>query len=91
MNRTELVNAMAEKAHTSKRDAEIFLRTFIDIVEHEIAEGHEVKLVGFGTFEPREIVAHEGKHPRTGEKITMPATKTPVFRAGKDFKDMLNN
>lgn len=72
MNRTELVNAMAEKAHTSKRDAEIFLRTFIDIVEHEIAEGHEVKLVGFGTFEPREIVAHEGKHPRTGEKITMP-------------------
>lgn len=89
MNRTELVAKMAEKAEVSKKDAEKMLNAFIDTVEEAVKADDKVQLVGFGTFESRERTAREGKNPRTGEKITIPACKVPAFKAGKAFKDLL--
>lgn len=89
MNRTELVAAMAEKAGASKKDADNLLKAFIDTVEEAVKADDKVQLVGFGTFESRERAAREGKNPRTGEKITIAASKVPTFKAGKAFKDLL--
>ena len=91
MNRTELVAAMAEKASVSKKDADNILKAFIDTVEEAVKADDKVQLVGFGTFESRERAAREGKNPRTGEKITIAASKVPVFKAGKAFKDLLKS
>ena len=90
MNKTELVAAMAEKAGLSKKDAEKALNAFIESVEETVKAGDKVSLIGFGTFETRERAARDGKNPRTGEKIKIAASKTPAFKAGKAFKDMLN-
>lgn len=89
MNRTELVAKMAEKAEVSKKDAEKLLKAFIETVEETVKTDDNVQLVGFGTFEARERTAREGKNPRTGEKISIPACKVPAFKAGKAFKDLL--
>ena len=89
MNRTELVAAMAEKVGVSKKDADNLLKAFIDTVEEAVKADDKVQLVGFGTFESRMRAAREGKNPRTGEKITIAASKVPTFKAGKAFKDIL--
>ena len=89
MNRAELVTAMAEKAGVSKKDADNILKAFIDTVEDAVNANDKVQLVGFGTFESRERAAREGKNPRTGEKITIAASKVPAFKVGKAFKDLL--
>ena len=89
MNRTELISEMAEKAGVSKKDADNVLKAFIDTVESAVKADDKVQLVGFGTFESRERAAREGKNPRTGEKITIAASKVPAFKAGKAFKDLL--
>lgn len=89
MNRAELVTAMAEKAGVSKKDADNILKAFIDTVEDAVKANDKVQLVGFGTFESRERAAREGKNPRTGEKITIAASKVPAFKVGKAFKDLL--
>ena len=90
MNKSELVAAMAEKAGISKKDADKSLAAFIEIVEDAVKADEKVQLIGFGTFEARAREAREGKNPRTGEKITIAACKSPAFKAGKAFKDMLN-
>lgn len=90
MNRTELVAAMAEKTQLSKKDAEAALKAFIDVVSEEMKKGEKVQLVGFGTFEVSERAAREGRNPQTGETMTIPASKTPKFKAGKALKDMVN-
>ena len=89
MNRTELISEMAEKAGVSKKDADNVLKAFIDTVESAVKADDKVQLVGFGTFESRERAAREGKNPRTGEKITIAASKVPTFKPGKAFKDLL--
>ncbi|HIZ65242.1 MAG TPA: HU family DNA-binding protein [Candidatus Blautia pullicola] len=90
MNRTELVAAMAEKTQLSKKDAEAALKAFIDVVSEEMKKGEKVQLVGFGTFEVSERAAREGRNPQTGETMTIAASKTPKFKAGKALKDMVN-
>lgn len=89
MNRTELISEMAEKAGVSKKDADNVLKAFIDTVESAVKADDKVQLVGFGTFESRERAAREGKNPRTGEKITIAASKVPAFKPRKAFKDLL--
>ena len=69
MNRTELVAAMAEKTQLSKKDADLALKAFIDVVSEEMQKGEKVQLVGFGTFEVSERAAREGRNPQTGEKL----------------------
>jgi len=90
MNKTELVAAMAEKSELSKKDAEKALSAFISAVSEELANGGKIQLVGFGTFEVSERAAREGRNPATGESMTIAASKTPKFKAGKALKDMVN-
>ena len=90
MNRTELVAAMAEKSQLSKKDAESALKAFIDVVSEEMQKGEKIQLVGFGTFEVSERAAREGRNPQTGETMTIVASKSPKFKAGKALKDLVN-
>ena len=90
MNRTDLVAAMAEKTQLSKKDAEAALKAFVDVVSEEMKKGEKVQLVGFGTFEVSERAAREGRNPQTGETMTIAASKTPKFKAGKALKDLVN-
>ena len=90
MNKTELVAAMADQAGLSKKDAEKALKAFTDVVADELKKGGKVQLVGFGTFEVAEREAREGRNPRTGETMTIAASKSPKFKAGKALKDSLN-
>ena len=90
MNKTELVNAMAEKAEISKKDAEAALKAFTEVVEEELKKGEKIQLVGFGTFEVSERAARTGRNPQTGEEMTIAASKSPKFKAGKALKDALN-
>ena len=89
MNKTELVAAIAEKAQISKKDGEAALKAFIDTVADELKKGEKVSLVGFGTFEVSERAAREGRNPRTGESMTIAASKNVKFKAGKALKDQM--
>ena len=90
MNKTELVAAIAEQTQLSRKDAEAALKAFIDVVSEELKKGEKVQLVGFGTFEVSERAAREGRNPATGEAMTIKASKSPKFKAGKALKDMVN-
>lgn len=90
MNKTELIAAVAEKAEISKKDAEKAVKAFTDVVAEELAKGGKVQLVGFGNFEVSERPAREGRNPRTGETMTIAASKTPKFKPGKALKDEIN-
>ena len=87
MNKTELINAVAEKAEISKKDAEKAVTAALDTIVEQVAEGNDIRIVGFGTFERRERKERTGCDPRTNEKITIPASKVPAFKAGKALKD----
>ena len=90
MNKKELIAAVAEKAEISKKDAEKAVKSFTDAVAEELAKGGKVQLVGFGNFEVSERPAREGRNPRTGETMTIAASKTPKFKPGKALKDEIN-
>ena len=90
MNRTELISAMSEKSELTKVDAEKALQAFIDTVTEELKNGGKVQLVGFGTFEVGERAERNGRNPKTGEAITIPASKSPKFKAGRSLKDIVN-
>ena len=90
MNKAELVDAIAEKTELSKKDSEKALKAFTEVVADELAKGGKIQLVGFGTFEVSERAAREGRNPRTGETMSIPASKAPKFKAGKALKDSVN-
>ena len=90
MNKQQLVEAMASKSELTKVDTEKSLKAFIDTVTDELKNGGKVQLVGFGTFEVAERAERQGRNPKTGEAITIPASKSPKFKAGKALKDIVN-
>ena len=90
MNKVELVAAIAEKSELTKVDAEKALKAFIDTVTEELKNGVKVQLVGFGTFEVGERAERQGRNPKTGEVITIHASKSPKFKAGRSLKDIVN-
>ena len=90
MTKTELIAAVAEKAEISKKDAEKAIKAFTDVVTDELVKGEKVQLVGFGTFEVSERAEREGRNPKTREPMTIAASKSPKFKAGKALKDMVN-
>lgn len=90
MNKAELIAAVSEKAELSKKDAEKAVKALTDVVSEELVKGEKIQLVGFGTFEVSERAAREGRNPKTGEVMNIPASKTPKFKAGKALKDMVN-
>ena len=90
MNRAELIAAMAKKADLTQKDAEKALKAFTDVVATELKNGGKIQLVGFGTFEVNERGEREGRNPRSGETVTIAASKSPKFKAGKALKDAVN-
>ncbi|MEX5284691.1 HU family DNA-binding protein [Selenomonas sputigena] len=90
MNKTELVANVAEKAGLTKKDAEKALSAVIESIESALVEGDKVQLIGFGTFEVKDRAARTGRNPQTGGEIKIPASKNPVFKAGKALKDAVN-
>lgn len=90
MNKTELVASVAEKAGMTKKDAEKAVNALFESIEEVLAKSDKVQLIGFGTFETRERAARKGRNPQTGKEIDIPASKTPVFKAGKGLKDAIN-
>ena len=87
MNKTDLIAKIAEGADLTKKYAEKALNAFVDSVESALKAGDKVQLVGFGSFEVRARAARKGRNPQTKQEITIPASKVPVFKAGKAFKD----
>ena len=90
MNKSELIAAIAAKTGATKKDAEATLNAFIDVVTDALVKGDKVQLVGFGSFEVRKRAARKGRNPQTKEEIKIPASKAPVFKAGKALKELVN-
>lgn len=89
MNKAELIDMVSEKADVSKKDADAVLSAVIESIMESVAGGDKVSLVGFGSFEPRDRKARDGRNPQTGATIKIPATTVPAFSAGKGFKEMV--
>ena len=90
MNKTELINAVAEKADNSKKDAEIAITAVVDSITEALIDGEKVQLVGFGSFEVKRRAERLGRNPKTKEAIKIPASKAPVFKPGKALKDAVD-
>ena len=91
MNKAELIAAIAAKTGDTKKGAEASVNAFVDVITDALAKGDKVQLVGFGSFEVRKRAARKGRNPQTKEEIKIPASKAPVFKAGKALKDLVNN
>ena len=90
MNKSDLVAAISAKTGDTKKSAEETLNAFIEVVSDALVKGDKVQLVGFGSFEVRKRAARKGRNPQTREEIKIPASKAPVFKAGKALKDLVN-
>ena len=90
MNKSDLVAAIAAKTGDTKKSAEESLNAFVSVVTDALVKGDKVQLVGFGSFEVRKRAARKGRNPQTKEEIKIPASKAPVFKAGKALKDLVN-
>jgi DNA-binding protein HU-beta len=89
MNKTDLINTVAEKSDLSKKDATNAVDAVFDSIMDSLKQGDKVQLIGFGNFEVRERAARKGRNPQTGKEIEIPASKVPAFKAGKALKDVL--
>ena len=91
MNKSELVAAVAAKTGFTKKDTEITVNEALNAIEAELKKGGKVQLIGFGTFEVKSRKARQGRNPqKPGEVVKIPASKAPVFKAGKALKDAVN-
>ena len=90
MNKMELISAIAEKAELSKKDAEKALTAVVESISEALQTGDKVQLIGFGSFEVKNREARIGRNPKTKEEIEIPATRVPVFKAGKMLKDAVS-
>ena len=86
MNKTELINAVAETSGLTKKDSEVALNAIQDTIQNAMKSGDKVQLVGFGSFEVRERAPRIGRNPRTKEEVTIPASKAVQFKSGKVLK-----
>lgn len=87
MNKSELIDAIAEKSGLTKADAGRALDATVASISEALAKGESVTLVGFGTFSVKDRAERQGFNPKTKEPLTIPATKVPAFKAGKSLKD----
>lgn len=90
MNKSELIDAIAEMADLSKKDAESALNAYTAVITAALAKGDKVSIIGFGTYEVRRREARMGKNPQTGEPIQIAAANVPAFKPGKALKDAVN-
>ncbi len=87
MNKTEFINAVAAKEGIEKKCAEKAVNAVFATIADQLAKGEKIQLVGFGTFEVRERAEKQGRNPRTGEVMTVAASKVPAFKAGAALKN----
>ena len=90
MNKSDLIAAIAAKTGETKKSAEASVNAFVDVITESLVKGDKVQLVGLGSFEVRKRAARKGRNPQTKEEIKIPASKAPVFKAGKALKDLVN-
>lgn len=90
MNKTELVEKVAESAGLTKTQAEAAINAFVETITDGLKAGDKITLKGFGTFEVRQREAREGRNPRTGETMTIAASKAPAFKASSALKNVIN-
>ena len=90
MNKAELIAAVAAKTGETKKGAETAVNAFVESIKEALKAGKRVQLVGFGTFEVKKRAARKGRNPQTREEIKIPASKAPVFKAGRSLKDLVN-
>ena len=90
MNKAELVAAIATKTGATKKNAEESLNAMVEVISTALKKDDKVQLVGFGSFEVRKRAARKGRNPQTKEEIKIPASKAPVFKAGKALKEIVN-
>lgn len=89
MNKTDLIQLVADKTALSKKDSEKAVNALLDGIMETVAGGDKVQIIGFGTFEKRDRAEKMGRNPSTGEQIRIPATSVPAFKAGKGFKERM--
>lgn len=90
VNKKELIDRIAETSSFAKKDVGVFLDSFVDVIGNALVNNEKVSLMGFGNFEVRERAERSGVNPRTGESITIAATKTPAFKASQILKKKVN-
>ncbi len=90
MNKSELIDAIAAGAGLTKAQSKAALEATLEAIKNAMVDGDKVSLIGFGTFEAKEVAARTGRNPATGKTITIPASKKPAFKAGKELKASVN-
>ncbi|MGR5298476.1 HU family DNA-binding protein [Vibrio mediterranei] len=90
MNKSQLIDAISEKADINKNEAQAALEAITQSIEEALSQGEEVSLIGFGTFKVTERAARTGRNPKTGETMQISASKSPSFKAGKALKEACN-
>lgn len=90
MNKADLISAVAQESGLTKKDSEAAIDALVLVIEESLTNEEKVVLVGFGTFETKNRAERKGRNPQTKEAITIPASKSPVFKAGKALKDKVN-
>lgn len=90
MNKTDLINVVASEAGLNKKQAEAAVNATLAAIAGALKDGDKVQLIGFGTFEVKDVAAREGRNPKTGEVIKIEASKKPSFTASKVLKDQVN-
>jgi len=90
MNQTELIQEVADEAKLTKTQAQDAVRVLLKTIMRVVADGNKLTLVGFGSFEPKVRSAREGRNPKTGDIIQIPAARVPSFSAGKTFREVVN-
>jgi len=91
MNKSELVKALSEEAHIPLVEASLFVDTFMENVEQSLLNEDRVEIRGFGSFKVKNYKGYKGRNPKSGDSVAVPPKRLPVFRPGKELKDLLNN
>jgi len=90
MTKAELIEAVAEKTELTRRDVGDVVDTLLEVVKSALQQDKKVQLIPFGSFEVRDRQTREGRNPKTGERLTIPARRVPAFHAGKELRDAVN-
>jgi len=90
MNKTELIEKVAESTGKTKKEAALFVDSVFQSIAEALKNGEKVTLIGFGNFEVRERASRTGRNPQTGEPIHIEASRVPSFKAGKQLKEAVN-
>jgi len=91
MTKADLIDEVAKHSDLSKKDSEVIVQAVLDSIVESLKNGGKVELRGFGSFRLRERASRQGRNPKTGEKVFVPAKKVPYFKPGKDLKELINS